>query len=170
MGEGTVFSLLCQFTPRWGEGYPHSRSRWGEGVPHHRSGWWGYPHLRSRQGVPPSQVRKEEVPHPADRGTLIPGQDRGYLHPRSGQGGISISSQNGGGYPILLMGEYSILPIGGTLIPGQDGAPLPGQDGGGGYPQLEQHTVYLLRSGRHASCVHAGGVSCCFFKIAGRTA
>ena len=31
---------------------------------------------------------------------------------------------------------------------------------GGGYPLLEQHSVYLLRGGRYASCVHAGGFSC----------
>ena len=30
----------------------------------------------------------------------------------------------------------------------------------GGYPQPEQHSVYLLRSGRYTSCVHAGGLSC----------
>ena len=35
---------------------------------------------------------------------------------------------------------------------------------GGGYPLPEQHSVYLLRGGRYASCFHAGGLSChyCF--------
>ena len=56
----------------------------------------------------------------------------GYLLPRSGQGGGTM----GRGYS----------------CPGQ----IPEQ---GGYPQLEQHSVYLLPSGRYASCVHAGGLS-----------
>ena len=58
---------------------------------------------------------------------------------------------------------------------GTEGYPFPGPGGGwragvspsqvqagvgvGGTPQPEQHSLYLLRSGRYASCVHAGGLS-----------
>ena len=50
----------------------------------------------------------------------------------------------------------------------QDGVSLlqiPGEDRG--YPQLEQHGVYLLRSEQYASCVHAGILSCLCTKVAG---
>ena len=45
------------------------------------------------------------------------------------------------GYP----GGYQVPPGGGTR---------------GGGTQLGQHREYLLHSGRYASCVHAGGLSC----------
>ena len=45
--------------------------------------------------------------------------------------------------------------------------PQPGQDGGG--TQLGQHREYFLHGGRYASCVHAGGLSCLFLKLAGDT-
>ena len=49
--------------------------------------------------------------------------------------------------------------------PHQDkiGVPRPHQDWMGVHPQpreTEQHSEYLLRGGRHASCVHAEGLSC----------
>ena len=45
--------------------------------------------------------------------------------------------------------------------PGKGVPPCPGQvPGWGGVPQLEQHSVYLLRGGRYAFCVQAGGPSC----------
>ena len=64
---------------------------------------------------------------------------------------------------------------GGTLAegyPGQGstlvgGYPAWGGTLAGGYPagrggtQLGQHGEYLLHGGRYASCVHAGGLSCC---------
>ena len=46
----------------------------------------------------------------------------------------------------------------GTPIPLMGGTPFPGP--GGGYPQKEQHSMYLLRGGRYASCVHVAGLSC----------
>ena len=53
---------VCQFTPRRGIPRP------GKGTPFQvRTG--GYPHPRSRQGVPPSQVRTEGTPI-CDGGTL----------------------------------------------------------------------------------------------------
>ena len=91
-------------------------------------------------------------------------------------------SPHGGGYPIQLTGGY---PIPG---PGRGGTPSRSRQGGvphprsrwggtsgtpqqgyppiqvrsqdGGYPLLEQHSVYLLHHGRYVSCVHAGGLSC----------
>ena len=71
-------------------------------------------------------------------------------------GGYPISGRNGR-HPILLMGaggphplsEWGYLPVSRMWVP----PPIQV------YPQLEQHTVYLLRSGRYASCVHAG-LSC----------
>ena len=100
---------------------------------------------------------------------------------RMGRGNIfslSVSSHLGG-YPIQLMG-------GGTPFPGLDswqgGTPFPGLDGGVPHPAdrgeplpssgwgvpprqgvplpPDQHSMYLLRGGRYASCVHSGGLSC----------
>ena len=36
----------------------------------------------------------------------------------------------------------------------------PRMGGWGEYSLLEQHSVYLLRSGQYTSCIHAGGLSC----------
>ena len=54
-------------------------------------------------------------------------------------------------------------PRGGTQTPtppGRGGTRTPPPPPGGG-TQLGQHREYLLHSGRYASCVHAGGLSCC---------
>ena len=40
--------------------------------------------------------------------------------------------------------------------------PIP-EMGRGTPPQIDQHSEHLLRVGRYASCVHAGGLSCCLF-------
>ena len=76
----------------------------------------------------------------------------GYYLPRQG----GTTSRWGGGY---------YLPRGSTTFPG-GGYPLFRQ---GGYPLLEHHSVYLLRGGRYASCVHAGRlsfyVSCDYFSF-----
>ena len=49
--------------------------------------------------------------------------------------------------------------------------PGPGPTSGrrGGVPPTEQHGVYLLRGGRYASCVHAGGLSCFIYCFRGAT-
>ena len=72
------------------------------------------------------------VPHPADGGTPFPGLG-GYPHLDLGRG-----------YPHLGKGYPPSRPDPRT----------------GGYPLLVQHSMYLLRGGRCASCVHAGGLSC----------
>ena len=90
----------------------------------------------------------------------------------------------------VLFSQVSVCPhLGGYLPSGVRGVPtFPGLEGGtylprsgqGGYlpsqvwgvptwvpphqvrypPPPEQHGVHLLRGGRYASCVHAGGLSC----------
>ena len=46
-------------------------------------------------------------------------------------------------------------PLGWGTSPSRSGART-----GWGYPQLEQQSVYFLHSGRYASCIYAGGLSC----------
>ena len=90
-----------------------------------------------------------------------------------------------GGYPISGPGGYPISGLGEYPIPGPRGYPIPGpgvphprswgvphprfggtpsQVRGEGVPQVpprtDQHSEHLLRGGRYASCVHAGGLSC----------
>ena len=79
------------------------------------------------------------------------------LHP----GGVSRPADGGRGTP-------SSWWWGGVPHPtdGGGGGPAPGTPPAGGPrpgyppPHQEQHSVYLLRGGRYASCVHAGGLSC----------
>ena len=96
----------------------------------------------------------------------------GAPHPRSGPGGGGTPSQvwpGGVPYPRSGWGGYR-----GSPQPGQEGVPWPDQtwDGvpplgpGTGYPPGSGmgyppwHSEHLLRGGRYASCVHAGGLSC----------
>ena len=86
-------------------------------------------------GVCLSTFRGGGMPHPSQcGGILIPAQDMGVPHPRSGQG-IPWGTP-----PMSRWGASS--------------------GWGEGYPQPEQHNMYLLRGGRYASWVHAGGLSC----------
>ena len=64
----------------------------------------------------------------------------------------------GGGYPARVRGWVPCqgVPCWGGTLPG---GTLPG-----GGTQLGQHREYLLHGGRYASCVHAGGLSCCQLK------
>ena len=90
--------------------------------------------------------------------------------------------RGGGGYPIQLRGvppsqvwTRGGLPHpadrGGTPFPGLGRVPHPAD--GGGYPPgrvnppppPDQHSMYLLRGERCASCVHAGGLSCLEIKL-----
>ena len=91
--------------------------------------------------IPPGGVW---VPPPGGRSGYPPGGVPGQVPPPGGSG-----------YP----------PPGGTQTPGYPpgGVTWPGTPRGG--TQLGQHSEYLLHSGRYASCVHAGGLSCfsCFF-------
>ena len=102
-----------------------------EGTPS-QAGGRGYPLPRWGEGVPPSQVGGGGTHSQVGRGVPLPRQ--------------------GGGYPFPGRGRGYLLPRWG------EGYPFPGRRSG--YPLLEQHSVYLLRGGRYASCVHAGGLSC----------
>ena len=84
----------------------------------------------------------------------IPGQDWGY--PNSGpRWGVPPSQVRRRGTPSQVQDR------GGTPISGQDGGVHWSQvRTGGGLPQLEQHSMYLLHGMQYASCVHAGGLSC----------
>ena len=88
------------------------------------------------------------VPHPADGGTLIL-PDGGYPFSRSRQGDTPFPGP-GGGYPFPHPGPQKGVP------PVQ----VRSQDRGRGVPQPVHHSMYLLCAGRHASCVHAGRLSC----------
>ena len=114
-----------------------------------------------------------EVPHPADRG--------GYPHPRCPGGGVPHPGPGGGvphpssrrgtscsswGYPLpgpdLGLGTPPYRTGWGTHCARLDGVP-PHRPRLMGYPpcqETEQHSEHLLRGGRYASCVHAGGLSC----------
>ena len=134
MGEGNIFSLCVSSHRRGGGGLPPSQVQ---------VGGWGYPFpgpgggAGARQGQgPTSQV---QVGAGAWCGW-------GYPFPRSRWGwggGIPSQVQVGGG-----VGSEARSPL---QVRSQDG-------GGGGTPY--QHSVYLLRDGRYASCVHARGLCC----------
>ena len=170
MTEGNIFSLSTLVggggTPSqvWMEGEPISGLDRGStpsqvcigGVPHPRSRWRGVPHPRSGQGVPHPRSRWG-VPHSADGGHPIKDQDVG------GYPGIPPLSKTGWDTPLSR--------------PGMEGIPHPRLDGvhppfhqqngvtppsktGWGTPPHHQQSEHLLRDGRCASCVHAGGLYC----------
>ena len=98
--------------------------------------------------------------------TLAGGGGGGAI-PRSGQGkGYPIPSLDRGGTPIQVrMGGVGTLSRSGQggIPPGLDGVTPTPQDWIG-YPSGEEkHSEHLLRGGRYASCVHAGGLYCCVF-------
>ena len=101
----------------------------------------GYP----MTGVPPDQdwstSHQDHVPF--YHFFVSPHLRGGVLHPRSGWGYL--------GYPSLTRSGWGTTPRPGTGYP-----PRPGM----GYPS-RGHSEHLLRGGRYASCVHAGGLSCC---------
>ena len=97
-----------------------------------------------------------------DRTRLPPSQDRTGVPPppaRTGQGYPPPGQDRTGVY--LGQDRTWVNPLPGTGVP-----PPP--------PETKQHSEHLLRNGRYASCVHAGGLSClrsfhvisCFYAIA----
>ena len=149
-------------------------------VLHPRSGW--------EEGENPIQLTRGTLSFLTRGRTPSQVQMGRYL--RSGQGGTP--SFLTGGYPIpgpdmgggagvphpAEWGSPSFLTRRGYLIPHLDwGVPHPVLDGDGGTPSFlmgvsphppgqktEQHSEHLLRGGRYAFCVHAGGLFC--FKFA----
>ena len=103
----------------------------------------------------------------------LTGGGGGYPIQLIGGGGVSPPQVwTGGGYPSSWWGVApSQVWMGGVSHPADGGTPFPGggipHPAAGGYPiqlmgvppSLPQHSVYLLRGGRCASCVHAGGLS-----------
>ena len=94
--------------------------------------------------------RLGEVPPSASTGYPLPRSDWGYPLPRKEVPHPYL----GRGYPRPDLGRGTPPPIIRWGYPHPDLVP-----GGGDTPQLEQHRVYLVRDGRYASCVHAGGLS-----------
>ena len=90
----------------------------------------------------------------------VPGQDGGggFFHPRwvplAGWGYPAPSWQSG--VPSTSRSQVraeSTTPIGRMGVPSSSRS---GPRMGGGCPQPEQHSMYLLHSRRYASCVHTG--------------
>ena len=144
-GEGNVFTGVCPSTPFEGGGREEGPSQFRTGqdpIPGQNRG--GYPLPRLGQGYPPHPISR--MGYPPSAGRVPPYQVRtGDTHlSRSGWGVSRVP-------PTPSAGRGT--PLSRTQVRM------------GGYPQLEQYGVYLLRGGRHASCVHAGGLSCMFHNI-----
>ena len=91
----------------------------------------------------------------------------GEVPPSFPTGGTPFPGLDGGTPPLPGPGKgYSLMLGPGKGVPptwtweGVPPCPDLGPGRGGWYHQLEEHSVYLLRSWRYASCVHAGGLSC----------
>ena len=165
-----------------GAGGPHPADRGG--VPHPRSRWGGTPFQVQTGGYP--------IPGPGGYPILGPGRGclprvpphlAGCAHPGyppAQQGGTCLGyPPPGRGRPPRVTPAWQGAPAQGTphLAGGTcPGYPPPsrghlprvpptwqGVPARGTPPHQEQHSVYLLRGGRYASCVHAGGLSCLNF-------
>ena len=165
-----VCSLFGGGTPSRWQGCPHP-SQWGTpslpmvpsqvwmGVPLYQvwtaggapsQVWMGVSLSQVWMGVPPSSPHGGGTPilpdggYPMDGGTPTIRIRKGYPSP----------PRPGMGYPIQTWegGTSQLRPGKGTS------PPISGPRTGGGYPQPEQHSMYLLHGGRYAFCVHAGGL------------
>ena len=119
-----------------------------------------YPSSRSGQGVP-------QGTYPCGQGTYPPsqsGQDGGgtprYQLPTPSRSGW------GRGYPKVPTHPPAKVPTptgegGGRSTPRYLPPPPPAKVPSPPPPGIGQHVEYLIRWGRYASCVHAGGLLCC---------
>ena len=151
MGEGTVFSLFVSPHLDRGGGVPRSCLDGGGG---------GYPSQvwMVGGGVPWSGLDGGGVPQPGLDG-----------------GGVPRPGLDGGRYPGNPPARSRWWR--GTPWPGLDGGGVPrvppGQVWMGyplsqvwmGYPPPTQDSKHLIRGGRYASCVHAGGLSCYYLGL-----
>ena len=71
--------------------------------------------------------------------------------------GVCPSTPGGGGKGYLWQAQLARSGQGGTP---HSGMGYPPARSGWGTPRIGQQKEYLLRGGRYASCVHAGGLSC----------
>ena len=120
-------------TPVWGS--PQPGQDWG--TPSHVS--MGYPPGQGRTGVSPGHV---SIGYP-------PGQDRTGVPPPLSQVRM--------GYPLPPASSGCGIPPPPSQV--RMGYP-PARTGIPSSPGTEQQSGHLLRGGRYASCVHAGGLSC----------
>ena len=111
--------------------------------------WGALPGYPPAGGCPPRElpwgVPTWGIPQ---RGGCLPG------YPPAG-GAPSWVSPSQGGARLLGGGPAQGTP------PGTDLARRGARPGYPPLPQQEQHSIYWLCGGRYASCVHAGGLSCC---------
>lgn len=107
----------------------------------------GYPLPRSRQGVPSSRSRWGGVGVPPNW-EGVPPVSEGV--PPTWEGGYTTPTWEGVPLPPCLGRGYPSPPCLGRGYPPQ----IPGR----GVPPTAQRSVYLLRCGRCASCVRAGGL------------
>ena len=114
------------------------------------------PHLRRWGGGGyPGQVQPRGVPQP---GLASGVPSRGHLP------GVPPSQVRIGGYLGWEVPQPGGAHLGYPFQPGQDGG-YPARRvpaGGTPYPGTEQHMEYMIRRGRYAPCVQAGGLSCFF--------
>ena len=132
---------------------------WGRhwGVPISHNALQHYPecHEADTGGVP-SQVQLGGYPARSGRG--YPGRVPPAGYPPQGTPSRVPAGQHGG-YPGRVSPQQGTSPGRVPTRPGQDG----------GSTQLGQQKEYSLHGGWYASCVHAGGLSCCiiFLPIVG---
>ena len=167
---------MCQYTPRRRGGYPIP-GLGGGGTPSQVWVGGGTPSQVWVGGYPIPGLGEGGYPIPGlGGGYPIPGLGGGVPHPRSEWGGTP-SQVWVGGYPILGLGERGtpsqVWMVGGVTPPplarsGWGNPPPPPPWLMGYIPTPHQHSEHLLCSGRYASCVHEGGLSCslsCYWKM-----
>ena len=155
---GKVLFSQVSVCPHFGVGVPTFQLK-GEGIPTFQltgetylpanggSTYLGQvPPLLPRQVPPASKVGmpcpRQVPPQPRQ---ITPPHTR-YVNPPQSKVGISSPSQ--GNYPPSKVGTPPPSKVGTSPIQGRYHLPPP------------QHSEYLLRGGRYASCVHTGGLSC----------
>ena len=99
------------------------------------------------------------------RGGSGPAGGGGVGQVQPGKGGVGQVQPGGRGGSGPAGGRGGSGPAGGEgwVRSSRGGGVGQVQRGGGGSAKIAQHRKYLLHGGRYASCVHAGGLSCCLY-------